>query len=253
LFGSAFSATDFEFKLVEIDRLIAFQKFLDTDYANLLTITAVGSESPQFLDLCLPTEFKAFTLLFSLFAWMARGALRIDWNPTKDGFGVAHGPDGRVVVPVSIGTNANFVQVVEYRGRAILKNGYHRAFAARQSGLTHIPCVYIHAREFRETGASRREGFFSEETLFSDRPPLLRYFGDDRLAVRIKRSGTPKVERPRVGETVLPAQARGPSGGGVRLGASSSGSSRRPSSSLASIGSEGPDFGIVGRAESDKE
>ncbi len=125
-------------------------------------------------------------------------------NPTIDGFGFGQGPDGRPAVQFFLGTNANFIQAVEYRDRVLLKNGYHRVYAARQAGLTHVPCIYIHAQELLETGAVR-EGFFREKLLYSDRPPLLKHFNDEGIAPRIKLGGVKKIIRIRVDETVLPA------------------------------------------------
>jgi len=74
----------------------------------------------------------------------------------------------------------SFVQVVLYRGRYFLKDGYHRSLALLEKGITRVPVL------FREISGPQRlevEGRFPDETLLGAHPPRLPdYLRDDVAA-----------------------------------------------------------------------
>ncbi len=75
----------------------------------------------------------------------------------------------------------SFVQVVRYRGRYFLKDGYHRSLALLQRGITHIPVIF---REMAESENLDIKGRFPDETICAARPPLFPdYLRDDVAAV----------------------------------------------------------------------
>ena len=60
-----------------------------------------------------------------------------------------------------VGFSSNYLNVVAAEGRLVLNNGYHRVYALRERGVTHVPCVMqrVTRREELElvgTGALRR-------------------------------------------------------------------------------------------------
>jgi len=74
----------------------------------------------------------------------------------------------------------SFVQVVRYRGRYFLKDGYHRCIALLEKGITHIPVLY---QEILETQPLKVEGRFPDETILGVHPPQLPdYLRDDVAA-----------------------------------------------------------------------
>jgi hypothetical protein len=94
-------------------------------------------------------------------------------------------------------------------GRLILNNGSHRAYALREAGVTHVPCVIQQIAGLEELslvapGAVRRRPRLYLE---HRRPPMLRDYFDPQL-----RSIVPSVRRLRqvtvrfrIEESLIPA------------------------------------------------
>jgi hypothetical protein len=75
----------------------------------------------------------------------------------------------------------SFVQVVLYRGRYFLKDGYHRSLALLEKGITHIPVMF---QELAEPQKLEVEGRFPDETILGPHPPMFSdYFRNDVAAV----------------------------------------------------------------------
>jgi hypothetical protein len=89
--------------------------------------------------------------------------------------------------PVTIHAGSPFFDVAQYRSRWFLRDGYHRAFRCLQAGVCHLPAVIVRARTLQELGAVH-PWFFSEEVLFSARPPRVIDFQNDALVIEYHRS-----------------------------------------------------------------
>jgi hypothetical protein len=68
-----------------------------------------------------------------------------------------------------------------------------------QAGVHRVPAVVIYARTIEELGATE-PWFFSEQQLFSDRPPRLMDFLDEDLVLSYRRTALRKVIRIRIEE-----------------------------------------------------
>jgi hypothetical protein len=104
-------------------------------------------------------------------------------------------------LPFSLYGGSPFFEVAELRGRWFLRDGYHRAYCLLQAGVHRIPAIVIHTRTVEELGATA-PWFFSEEQLFSDRPPRVIDFLDEDLVLRYERIALRKVIRIRVEESL---------------------------------------------------
>jgi hypothetical protein len=88
-------------------------------------------------------------------------------------FGMAYG--------LCIALPPSFVQVVLYRGRYFLKDGYHRSLALLEKGITHIPVMF---QELLDSQSLEVQGRFPDETILGPRPPLFSdYLRDDVAAL----------------------------------------------------------------------
>ena len=96
-----------------------------------------------------------------------------------------------------------YFEVAEFRGRWFLRDGYHRAYRLLQAGVHHVPAVVIYARTIEEVGATE-PWFFNEDQLFSDHPPRVIDFSDERMVLRYERPALRKVIRIRVEESLEP-------------------------------------------------
>lgn len=108
---------------------------------------------------------------------------------------------GAVSIRFDVKPNINFVQVVQYQNRLILKNGYHRTFQLLKEGETHVPAFVRTAQHYKETGG-QKPGFFDEEMVTSADPPMVSDFISDG-AVDLDSPGTNKVIRVLAETTIM--------------------------------------------------
>jgi hypothetical protein len=91
--------------------------------------------------------------------------------------------NGDYEVTTRVSARDNLVQVVVHDGRWILMNGHHRVVGAALAGRARIECLVLHPAALPVKELKQGE-FFSLETLTSPRPPLVRDFLSDVLALK---------------------------------------------------------------------
>jgi hypothetical protein len=74
---------------------------------------------------------------------------------------------------------ASFVSVAEFRGRYILRDGYHRTYRLLAAGVHAVPAF---VRRFGDDESLFRHGMLAEQTYCGDRPPTLQDYHDDAVA-----------------------------------------------------------------------
>ncbi len=111
--------------------------------------------------------------------------LTLQWRP-------AH--ESNDVFALKVRHGSPFMEVGSYRGRWFLRDGYHRAYRMLRAGIFEVPAVIIQADTLEVLGANR-PWFFSEELLFSRRPPLAVDFLADEFILRWNRPARRKVIR----------------------------------------------------------
>lgn len=82
-----------------------------------------------------------------------------------------------------VGFGANVMCALHYRGRLILTNGTHRAYALKELGITHAPCLILdaaHEDELELIGMRELRPQI-ERYVRSARPPLLKDYFDPPL------------------------------------------------------------------------
>ncbi len=97
-------------------------------------------------------------------------------------------------VAITVGFGARHLNAVRLGKRMVLNNGYHRAFALRSAGFTHVPCVVqsiAHPEELAFAGGSSLIDNF-DDIFKSARPPLFKDFFDPELTTRIRMPRTRK-------------------------------------------------------------
>jgi hypothetical protein len=103
----------------------------------------------------------------------------------------AYGPIAGAV-GLMVGFGSNLLNVIRDENRLLLHNGYHRACAMRELGITHVPCIIqtVTRRDELDVVAKRE---VAEDPAFyfaTRRPPLLKDFFDPniRKVVRARRA-----------------------------------------------------------------
>jgi hypothetical protein len=94
-----------------------------------------------------------------------------------------YGPIGAVIGLV-VGFGSNFLNVIRDEDkRILLHNGYHRAVAMRELGITHAPCIIQTVMHRDELSVAANPSIAESPFLYfgSKRPPLLKDFFDPRI------------------------------------------------------------------------
>jgi hypothetical protein len=196
-----YEGLDWKLGIVDLRRLLAFQRRLVFSAGRHMSHTPQQDDWPQLISLTVglqrDTEHhfvrnRSTTgeLDISLHSSNPDLQLRLSPNAGRGGHS-----------PLSLYGGSPFFEVAELRGRWFLRDGYHRAYRLLQAGVHRIPAVVIHARTVEEIGATQ-PWFFSEEQLFSDRPPRVMDFLDVNMVLRYERTALRKVIRIRVEESL---------------------------------------------------
>lgn len=92
-----------------------------------------------------------------------------------------------LALPLHPPSKSPYMEVASYRGRWFLRDGYHRSFRLLKQSVHMVPCVVVYAESLDQMGAIGSR-FFSQEVLFSDRPPMVTDFLDEEITVRYCRA-----------------------------------------------------------------
>jgi len=87
-----------------------------------------------------------------------------------------------------------FVQIVEFQQRWLVRDGYHRCYGLLRRGIYRIPCVFVRARDFSQTGANSPQ-FIAQDALLGPHPPLLSDFLDDAFSINTRQPSIVKIVR----------------------------------------------------------
>jgi hypothetical protein len=199
IFKRSFSAVPGAVGMVELDRLVASQKSV-----NLTHVERVKEQLGPSPDLdtvfraCLPFDHPTPPFRIGRVATHSF-VVASDSNDLRFLESILVQPDqlsghqfsGPLagVVGVAVGYGSNFLNAIACDRRLVLNNGFHRAYALRDLGVTHVPCVVqrLNSRadlEFVGRAAIRRD---AEVFLDSPRPPVMKDFFDPALCRRVIR------------------------------------------------------------------
>jgi hypothetical protein len=178
---------------VELDRLVVYQHHIDLAYVGQLKkrLGPAPTDEDMF-RLCLPVapprppvrwarthrDTYVFTSRSNDLRFL--GAMPLD-PENVDGYP----PPGTLVgvVGLAVGFGTNFLSVISAYDRLILHNGSHRAYALRDLGITHAPCLiqHVYSREELNVVAASAVAERPEVFVRTPRPPLLKDYFDPRL------------------------------------------------------------------------
>ena len=204
MFQKAFGLVPADIGIVELDRLVVYQKHINLDYVRTIEARLAKSSSEEAVfRLCLPFDeptaaVQARRLPNGGFIFVSssndlRVMEAVMLEPAQV---VGYQPRGPVagVVGVVVGFTVNCLSAVHAENRLILHNGSHRAFALREMGLTHAPCLIQSVSRRDELPVVIGDPVAKEPDLYlkADRPPLLKDYFDPKLR---KLANVPKQSR----------------------------------------------------------
>ena len=190
--------------VVELDRLIVFQKCVTWTYVDRIKSALQGSLDPEALfRFCLPIGERSTPVRIrrggSRHYQFVSDSMDMRFHGTRifapeqirdyDAAGPMAG-----VVGVVVGFGSNLLNVIRADRRMLLHDGYHRACALREMGVTHAPAIIQTVSRADELDVVARSAIAKDPDFYfrSARPPLLKDFFDPRIR-RVLR--TPKISR----------------------------------------------------------
>lgn len=214
-----FNTVPTEVALVELDRLVVYQEHIDVTHAGRLKEKLGTVPSPmEVFRTCLPYDHPQPPVKWSRvshgkFVFVSPsndlrflGPMPLQPDHIKD-----YPPPGNLVgvLGLPVGFGSNFMNAIYAEKRLILNNGSHRAYALRQMGVTHVPCIIQHvsSREELEVVGSRELRRDADLYLKDVRPPMLKdYFNPQlRLVMPVHRRLRQVTIRFEVEEDFVPA------------------------------------------------
>lgn len=192
LIQNGFNTVPTDVALIELDRLVVYQRHIDLTYIRQLRkrlSMAPGME--EIFRTCLPYDHPQAPV-----KWLKQGNKFIFTSPSNDlrFLGtmplspdniVDYAPPGDLVsaIGVALGFGSNFLNAAYYNKRLILQNGSHRAYALREMGVTHVPCIIEHitSPEELELVVSSEVRDKPDLYLKHPRPPMLIDYFNPRL------------------------------------------------------------------------
>jgi hypothetical protein len=181
----------FGWGLVEIDPLIAFQLHLSVERATerSITDTSVGA----MLALCLPAASMEVKATWTIGGGPVVGNVTLMSDSLNlTALGPPSIPSKGLVDPAAeigpiLGVASDLVHVFQVAGRFYLRNGYHRAWALRKAGVTHMPALILQASSYAQGQVPA--GHFPEPIVTGPNPPTIGHFTQGRAyALKLRRA-----------------------------------------------------------------
>jgi hypothetical protein len=163
-----------EVRLVELASLLTFQARISTEGGGARFLPGYDGSLESIFTICLPVTAAPDPVQVAMEGH--RATISSD-NPNLlfGGFQL----NGAALV-AGFGFRPPWLQVVEYRGRLFVRNGYHRAWSLLHAGARYAFAVTLKAGSLAELGAAE-EGYVDEAHLLSNAPPMLYDFEDPDL------------------------------------------------------------------------
>ena len=179
--------------IVELDRLVVYQYHIDLSHVRGIK-ERIGPEPGEedVFRLCLPSVQSNPPVKWSrmrpdrfVFISPSNDLRYIGPLPLQPGNLVGFPTPERLagVVGLAVGFGSNFLNAIHAENRLILNNGSHRAFALRELGVTHAPCIiqYVSSREELDVLGPDKVRERPDEFLKRPRPPLLKDYFNPKL------------------------------------------------------------------------
>ncbi len=183
-----------EVAFVDLDSLVVYQHHIDLTFvAQLKKRLRPAPSEAEIFRMCLPHDQPQPPVKWSrvhkdtyVFVSPSNdlrflGTMAMQPHHIKD-----YPPPGNAagVVGLAVGFGTNFLNAIYAENRLILNNGSHRAYALREMGIKHVPCIVQHVSSREElsvlgcTAVTDAPSFYLQEP----RPMMLKDYFDPRLS-----------------------------------------------------------------------
>jgi len=150
-FKRSFELVPVSVAMIELDQLVVFQKHINTTYsAELKARLGVTPSARDIFDVCLPLDHhqpqlrrmrtgpNSFVFVSPSDDLRFLESIEVDASQI-----VGYEPQGPAggVIGIVVGFGSNYLNAVHVNNRLVLNNGSHRAYALRDLGIKHVPCI----------------------------------------------------------------------------------------------------------------
>jgi hypothetical protein len=187
-FQHSFDILPTRIEMVELDRLIVSQLHIDISHTGRIGARiGTGADAGTLLRFCQPLDRAE-----APFTVRRTGKNRYTfWSPSSDfrfheATLMAAGQlphDGAIrpnsgILGLMVGYSSNFLSAIRSDNRLLIHNGHHRAYALRELGYTHAPCIVQTVTRLDELGLVASRSVVDSPALYfkAARPPLLKDF-----------------------------------------------------------------------------
>ncbi|MFO0699334.1 MAG: hypothetical protein U0236_08910 [Nitrospira sp.] len=179
--------------IVELDRLLVTQRHINLEHVQRLKRTLGTSPSEEdIFKFCLPfdhpqplTRWRQTDGNTFVFISPSNDLRFLDATVLTSDQLTGYPPPGSIagVVGAVVGFGSNFLHAIHVEDRLVLNNGNHRAFALRDMGITHAPCLIRHMANREELRAATSSELRKNPDLYlkHPRPAVLKDYFDPRL------------------------------------------------------------------------
>lgn len=188
---AAFVNEGWEVKVADLRRIVSFQPQVFTDDAeertSALDETDIVAIARVSLPLPSPTQLPA-QFDQSRQAWILSSA-----NPNLRVTGQLGGEvqPGVVGFGFAVAVLPSVMQVAAFRGRMLLRDGYHRAYGLLRRGITHAPVYFRQFSTIEELAI--HPSMLPQDAFLGERPPTLADYLDDGVAATVRLPAAQKM------------------------------------------------------------
>ncbi len=191
-----FESEGWSVKIADLGRVIALQPMVFWDHAQERTSSASADKMSDLANITIPIRSATETLPLQFDP--ARNTWLISSrNPNLKIAGQFNGPvdigAGQKLTACGflVTVMPSFVQVVRYRGRLLLRDGYHRSLGLIARGITRVPVLFREFGEFEPLGLG--VGMLADAAYLGQRPPLLADYLSEAVAAEVNLPATQKM------------------------------------------------------------
>jgi len=193
-FQRGYYAAPVELGMVELDRLVVFQKSIDLGFVRQLKAQlgpnpseeAVFRLSMPFDHPMVPHRIRRTAPNAFSFVSVSNDLRLLDLALLSPDQIQRHRSSGPIagVVAAFIGYGTNYLSAISAEGRIVLNNASHRAYALRDIGVTHAPCLIQKVTRREELNVVAGGSALAQNPdvyLKEARPPVLKDYFDPKL------------------------------------------------------------------------
>ncbi len=183
--GAPYRAEGWSVRIANLSKVCALQPVVFWDHATerAATVDETNLESSAAVTLPLPGQ-DSLPVQFDSHrnTWMISSR-----NPNLKLVGHVSSPvhdlKGGIACGFVVAVTPSFVQVALYRGRYVLRDGYHRSLGLLARGIKHVPVLFREFSPHSDLGLG--QGMLAGDAYLGDRPPLLSDYLDDTVSAEV--------------------------------------------------------------------